>query len=81
MYIHVDMNADGFINVTEINHYVLYDPCNSGPSRITGERVIADCDKNNDGLISVADYDAPDSCSTRLGLMRIICVQYNKCPH
>lgn len=75
----IDTNHDGFVNVTEINRYILYDPCRSFPPRITGETAISFCDRNADGTLSATDYDAANSCAGVVGLMRIVCAEINKC--
>ena len=75
----VDLNGDGFVNITEVNHYVLYDPCRSFPPRVTGESAMAACDKNGDGKLSAADYDASNSCVNIIGLKHMLCMEYNKC--
>lgn len=75
----VDLNGDGVVNITEVNHYVHYNPCNSYPRRFTGESAMRLCDKNGDMELSIVDYDAPKSCINIIWLKRMLCMEYNKC--
>ena len=76
---YMDMDGDGYLNVTEVNHFMLYDPCESRPPLVVGESFISMCDKNGDGLLSVEDYDHANSCMNILGLARVVCDECKTC--
>lgn len=76
---YMDLDGNGYINVTEVNHFMLYDPCDTKPPIVLGETLIGLCDKTGDGFLSVEDYNHPNSCKNILGFQRGACMICKDC--
>lgn len=76
---HFDMDGNGLVNVTEINHFMLYQPCGRDTLIVTGETIMEYCDKDGDMELGETDYDAPGSCAAVEGIQRVLCRKCDKC--
>lgn len=74
----LDTDHDNRVNVTELNNYVLNQPCKD-PSRFTGAGVMLACDKNNDGYLDASDYDAMGSCMEMNTYRTLVCTKCSEC--
>lgn len=79
VFAHVDTNLDGNVTVAELDHFLMYDPCDARPTRVTGMAVMNRCDKDGDGVISEADFTHAQSCGNIAGMVRVGCRICNKC--
>ena len=75
----VDADNDGNVTLSELDHFIMYDPCDARPTRTTGLSVMQRCDKDEDGVISEGDFTHERSCANILGMVRIGCRICDKC--
>ncbi len=77
----LDSDHDGRISVDEWNeNWVVLRVCGPDPLAIVGETVMEWCDADGDGYLTAADYDAPNSCITRIeALMPAVCNKILDC--
>lgn len=65
----------GTTNITDvdINNYTLNQPCGRDPTDPNGYAILAACDKDGDGGLTVADYYDEHSCIRGTAYMYTIC--------
>lgn len=76
---YVDQDGDHRINATEINNFMLEQPCGRLSQIITADRFLQYCDKSGDGFFNETDYDAPLSCFNSNGVRKYICLNCDRC--
>lgn len=74
----LDTDHDNRINATELNNYVLNQPCKD-PARFTGAGILLACDKNSDGYLDANDYDALGSCMEMATYRTLVCTKCSDC--
>lgn len=79
MFIHLDSNNNGLIEASEINHFMVTQPCGVLSAIISGESFLYHCDTNGDGVFNAIDYDAELSCFQSYGVQRTVCQQCEVC--
>lgn len=78
---YVDADHDNAINATEWDDFQST-RCGQIIGQIqgtSGEDVIAACDMTHDGLLTVADFDAPNACTQAWALQYTICMMCDMC--
>jgi hypothetical protein len=75
----LDTDHDNRINATELNNYVLNQPCGPDPTRFTGAGILLACDKNMDGYLDATDYDVIGSCMEIHTYQMLACNKCNDC--
>lgn len=76
---YVDSDANGVINATEINSFMVRQPCGLITTIVSGESFMTSCDRNKDGVFTVADYDAPLTCFQSNSIRQTVCRHCDKC--
>lgn len=75
-----DMDGDGKLNATEINHHMLYQPCGPVYYKVIGETVIEQCDMNYDGYITREDLEyEPVNCASNERNRMQVCEECQRC--
>ena len=78
---YVDMNHDNAINATEWEDFQSTS-CGQQIGQIQGTNgtdVVAACDVNGDGVLTEADYDAPNACTQAWAVQYTICIMCDLC--
>ena len=68
----MDTNNDTMVDVSEINHFIIYGANNPG-LEFSGASAMELCDKNGDNMLSEEDYDDENSCLNINALNIIVC--------
>lgn len=76
---YLDTDSNGSINATEINNFMLNQPCGHLSSILSAERFFNSCDTNADNLFTAVDYDSPLSCFKSNGIKKYICLNCDRC--
>lgn len=79
MLTHFDINNDTMIDESEIDSYILHEPCGNDPIRFNGMQVISFCDVNKNGYLDVGDYDERMGCVRVASVRRAICKRCDMC--
>ena len=60
----IDLNHDSIITAADIDHFVMTSTCINPRVHdyVTGEKILKMCDTNNDGLLTLTDWTAPNAC-------------------
>ena len=76
---HMDIDHNGSINSTEVNNYMLEQPCGLETSVISGPRMLMYCDMNENGVLDENDYYNATGCMKTLGFQRMLCIKCRNC--
>lgn len=77
----LDTNKDSTITVGEIDSFLATQTCINKKitDHLSGEILIHTCDINHDGVLTVADWTASNSCVTMPGREDLVCELCKKC--
>ena len=75
----IDLNGDNGMNLTELDHFLMYHPCNTLFTKQWGMELLDNCDVNRDGVFNVTDTLDWTNCLEVIALKNRLCEDCDVC--